>query len=54
VGNALARRGLLDRAAERGVDSRSGTRVCAKVEPMPDPLRSHPRFLSILQRVGLS
>jgi TolB-like protein/Tfp pilus assembly protein PilF len=39
---------------EKGVDERSYWMVFLKMDPVYDPLRSHPRFRTILERLGFS
>ena len=44
--------GALD-AAERALEERRGWLVYLKVNPLLDPLRGHPRFEAIVERMGL-
>ena len=39
---------------ERACDSREGLLVYLKVEPMFDPLRTHPRFENLMHQIGLA
>jgi hypothetical protein len=38
---------------EGAADARAGSIVYLKVEPMVDPLRAHPRFVSLMRRLNL-
>ncbi len=56
LGYVLAGLGELEEAMtcfEAAVDARAGLMVYLKVEPMVDPLRAHPRFVSLLRRLKL-
>jgi hypothetical protein len=57
VGWVLAGLGDVDEAVacfERAAEDRDGLIVYLKVEPMVDPLRGHPRFIALLQRLHLA
>ena len=56
LGWVLAGLGEMDEAVtcfEGAADSRAGLIVYLKVEPMVDPLRAHPRFVSLMRRLNL-
>ena len=49
-------RGDRDKAFEwldKAYESRSEMLVWSKIDPMLDPIRTDPRFVDLLQRVGL-
>ena len=56
LGYVLAGLGEIEEAItcfERAADARAGLIVYLKVEPMVDPLRAHPRFISLMRRIKL-
>jgi TolB-like protein/Flp pilus assembly protein TadD len=57
LGYVLAGLGEIEEAVdcfERAADARAGLIVYLKVEPMVDPLRVHPRFVKLLERLRLA
>lgn len=56
LGYVLAGLGEIEEAItcfEGAADARAGLIVYLKVEPMVDPLRAHPRFVSLMRRLNL-
>lgn len=57
LGWVLASLGRTDEAVdcfERAAEERDGLIVYLKVDPMVDPLRGHPRFVALMQRLNLA